>query len=351
LAEAAKNSTKDGVFDPDAPGGMAEYVEKNIKKVEISDQVAELAYSMLPSKARTAINNAGSVSGEGQVYNGVDSDGNVVFGSSGNRARGIMLTKRWMEQYGLDPFTGKFIDIRAGEPEHLFSWSQARDSGGKGDQPGNLAIASPQSNNSKAGKKVNDDFVKWGEQIKGWYEMGPERYKQEEIDPKMAKAGANAAKKAGATSEVEKAFNATTPQERVGMMLAASKAYGERVRYLTIAAGMDSGQWAQNIPGARKPRRQEMDVRVQLEINGKNLKPSEGVLVASALLEPSERKSFLTEVDRLRVARSPSSDEIKSYSGSTDPAYISRMEALDRQFERDLTNLIERSAPSLGSYL
>jgi hypothetical protein len=297
------------------------------------------------------MNNAGSVSGEGQVYNGVDSDGNVIYGSSGNKSRGIMLVKRWMEQDGTDPFSGKVIDIRAGEPEHLYSWSQAKAGGGKGDQPGNLAIAAPQTNNSKAGKGIDDDFGKWAAQIKGWYEMGPERYQSEEIDPKMAKAGANAAKKAAAVSEVEKAFNATSPQEKIAMILATAKAYKDRVRYLTIAAGLDSGQWAQNIPGARKPRRQEMDARAQLKINGKTLKPSEGVLVASALLEPGERKSFLAQVDKLRMARTPSTDETKSYSGSTDPAYISKMESLDRKFEQELTKLIEDAVPSLGSYL
>jgi hypothetical protein len=351
LDEASKNSTKSGVFDPNAPGGMAEYIEKYVKAVEISDKVAELAYSMLPSKARNALNTAGSVSGEGQVYNGVDSKGNPVFGSEGNRARGIMLTKRWMEQDGKDPFTGKHIDIRAGEPEHLFSWSQAKATGGKGDQPGNLAIAAPQTNNSKAAKGVNDDFTKWGEQIKKWYDMGPEKYDREVVQPKVAAAGAVSAKRAGAGSEVEKAFAATTPQERVGMMYAAAKSYGDRVRYLTIAAGLESGQWAQNIPGARKPRRQELDVRASLNIGGKKIKPSEGVLLASAALEPKERAAFMKKVDELRLARTPSTQEIKSYTGRDDPAYQSKMESLDRKFEKDLTALIESTVPSLGSYL
>ena len=351
LEEAVKNSTKNGAFDPDAPGGMAEYVENNIKKVEVSDKVAELAYSMLPAKARNALNTAGSVSGEGQVYNGQDSEGKPVFGSEGNKARGVMLTKRWMEQDGRDPFSGRFIDIRAGEPEHLFSWSQARDSGGKGDQPGNLAIAAPQTNNSKAGKGVDDDFGKWATQIKGWYDMGPERYQKEVVDPKMEKAAGAAAKKAGATSEVEKAFNATTPQERAGMMLAPARSYGDRVRYLPIAAGLESGQWAQNIPGARKPRRQELDARAVLDINGKKLKPSEGVLIAAAVLDPSERSRFMREVDKLRLARTPTSQEIKSYSGKDDPAYVSKMESLDRQFEKELSKLIGDTVPSLGSCL
>jgi len=351
LDKAAKNSMKTGVFDPNAPGGMAEYVEKSIKKVEISDKVAELAYGMLPPKARSAIDKAGSISGEGQVYNGKDSNGKPIFGSSGNQSRGIMLTKRWMEQDGLDPFSGKFIDIRAGEPEHLFSWSKARDSGGKGDQPGNLAIAAPQTNNSKAAKGVDDDFGKWGKQVKEWYDMGPDKYKAEVVDPKVKAADAVGAKRAGAASEVEKAFAATTPRERVAMMLAASKAYGNRVRYLTTAAGLESGQWGQNIPGARQPRRQEVDARASLNINGQKLKPSEGILIAAAALDPSERVKFMDKVDKLRIARSPSTQEIKSYDGKNDPAYVAKMRSLDRQFEQDLSNLIQNSVPSLGSLL
>jgi hypothetical protein len=262
-----------------------------------------------------------------------------------------MLTKSWMESDGLDPFTGKFVDIREGEAEHLFSWSQAKKSGGKGDQPGNLTIASRESNNSKAGKDIDDDFGKWGAQIKNWYDMGPERYQKEEIEPKLAKAAATNAKKEAATSEIEKAFNAITPQEKAAMVRAAIKAYGKQVRYLTIAAGLESGQWGQNFPGARGQRRQEMDVRASLNIDGKKLTPNTGILIAASALEPARRAKFLAEVDKLRLARSPSTEEIKNYKNLEDPAYIARMEGLDRQFERDLTSLIERSVPSIGSYL
>jgi hypothetical protein len=94
-----------------------------------------------------------------------------------------------------------------------------------------------------------------------------------------------------------------------------------------------------------------MDARAQLNISGKKLKPSEGVLIAAAALDPAQRASFMAEVDKLRLARTPSTQEIKSYQGKDDPGYVSRMEALDRQFEQDLTNLIERSVPSLSSFL
>ena len=351
LESAYNASIKSGTFDPNAPGGMAEYVKKNIVKAKVSDEVAELAYSMLPAAARNSINNAGSVTGEGQVFNGYDSKGNVVFGSSGNKERGVMLVKRWMEQKGEDPFSGQYIDIRKGEPEHLFSWSQAKGSGGKGDQPGNLAIAAPQTNNSKAAKDVDDDFGKWAVQVKKWYDLGPERYNSEVVEPKMKKAAAAGNKKAEAGSEVEKAFAATTPKERVAMVVASAKAYGDRVRYLTIAAGLESGQWGQNIPGARAPRRQEMDARATLDIDGRKVKPSVGVLAAAATLDPAKRASFLREVDKLRIARSPSTQEIKSYEGSQDPRYIRKMAELDRQFEKQLSSLIQRSAPSLGSLL
>jgi len=351
LHRAKEASMVNGVFDPNAPGGMAEYVEKNIKKVDISDKIADLSFSMLPPKARTAISNSGSVSGDGQVFNGYDANGNIVFGKAGNRERGVMLVKRWGEQGNVDPFSGIYVDIRRGEAEHLFSWSQARDSGGKGDQPGNLAIAARETNNSKAQQGVDDDFSKWATRIKQWHDMGPERYRREEIEPKEALARAASAKRDNASSEVEKAFNATTPQERVGMMLASLKSYGDRARYLTIAAGLDSGQWNQYIPGARRPRRQEMDARAELNIDGRKLSPSTGVLVAAALLEPAKREAFMNEVDKLRMSRSPNSEEIKRYANSSDPAYAARIEALDRQFERDLASLIERSVPSIGSYL
>jgi hypothetical protein len=94
-----------------------------------------------------------------------------------------------------------------------------------------------------------------------------------------------------------------------------------------------------------------VDARASLNINGKKLKPSEGILITAAALDPAERARFMAQVDKLRIARSPSTQEIKSYTGRDDPAYVAKMQALDRQFEQDLSNLIQNSAPSLGSYL
>jgi hypothetical protein len=351
LEKAYKASIKDGVFNPNAPGGMSEYIEKNIKQVEISEKVANLGFNMLPQRARQSIVNSGSVKGEGQVFNGYDAKGNVIFGNTGNEARGTLMVRRWGEQAGLDPFSGFYVDIRAGEPEHLFSWSQAKASGGKGDHPGNLAIAAPQTNNSKAGKGIDDDFGKWGAQIKKWYDMGPDKYRTEVVEPKLAKAAGASDKKERAPSEVERAFSATTPKERVQIILSAAKSYGDRVRYLVIATGAESGQWGQKIPGARAERRLEMDARAEVRIGGKKLKPSSAVLAAAATMDPSQREKFMQQIDQLRVARSPSTQEIAKFSGKDDPKYAARLEELDRQFENSLTKLIEEQAPSLKELL
>lgn len=254
LEEAYQNSIKGGAFNPDAPGGMGDYVRNNVNVKPISDEVAAVAYSMLPSTARAALNKAGSVTGEGQVYGGRNPDGTAKFVASPNKERGVMLTKKWMEQDGKDPFTGDYIDIRKAEPEHLFSWSQAKASGGKGDIDTNLAWASPATNNSKAAKGVDDNFVKWGQQLEQWKSMGKEAYEKDIVAPKLAKAAKAGGLKGGAETELGKALSAQTPEQRVALMRASVKAYGDRVRYLVRASGMESGEWGELMPGARAPR-------------------------------------------------------------------------------------------------
>jgi hypothetical protein len=351
LDAAYNNSIKDGVFNPDAPGGMGDYVRENVNVVPISDRVSELAYGMLPAKARNAINNAGSVSGEGQVFAGRDENGNAVYSSSGNKARGVMLTKKWLEQDGKDPFTGEYIDLRKAEPEHLFSWSQAKDSGGKGDIDTNLAWANPMTNNSKAAKGIDDNFVKWGQQLEEWKAMGREKYDKEIVEPKMAKAAAAKGLKGGAETELGKALAAQTPEERVQLMRASVKAYGDRVRYLVRASGMESGEWAESIPGARKPRRQPFDARAQLDIDGKKIKPSEGLLVAMAALDAPQRARLIEKVDQIRMARQAKPAEIAGFTSGKDPGYLALRERLDRKFEADLAKAITDAVPSIGNYL
>ena len=59
----------------------------------------------------------------------------------------------------------------------------------------------------------------------------------------------------------------------------------------------------------------------------------------------------MQQVDQLRVSRSPSTQEIAKFSGKDDPKYATKLEELDRQFETNLTKLIEEQAPSLKELL
>jgi hypothetical protein len=262
-----------------------------------------------------------------------------------------MLTKKWMEQDGKDPFTGNYIDLRSAEPEHLFSWSQAKDSGGKGDIDTNLAWASPMTNNSKAGKGIDDNFVKWGKQLEEWKAMGREKYDNDVVAPKMAAASAAKGLKGGATTELGKALAAQTPEERVQLMRASVKAYGDRVRYLVRASGMESGEWAESIPGNRKPRRQPFDARAQVEIDGKKVKPSTAFLVAMAALDAPQREALVRKVDQIRMARQAKPADLEGFTSGKDPGYIALRDRLDRQFEKDLASAIEDAVPSLGDLL
>jgi len=167
----------DGKFNPGLKGGMSDLIQSKFIKNKISDDAAKVAYEMLPAKTRAAIDKAGAVK---QMYAGVDAKGNVLSSSTASRERGIFLVKRWMEQGGLDPYSGKRVDIRKAEPEHLVAFMQAAAKGGGGDQPKNLLWAANNTNNQKAGS--GDNFKQWKEKLEGYKAMGRDEYNKNIYD-------------------------------------------------------------------------------------------------------------------------------------------------------------------------
>lgn len=351
LERAYRNSfDADGKFDPSRPGAMGEWIQGSLK-YKISPEVAGLAYDMLSEKARQALNGQGSPP-PGRAFGGYDENGNPVFVKGSNRSRGVFLAQRFMEQGGLSPYTGRRINIFNAEPEHMVASAHVSARAGSADQPLNLMWADPTENNSKGGTIAKDDFGLWRKQLLAIQREGREKY-QTKYDKAVARSLSSKGKAATAPTDLGRALSEASMEERVASLSALLKAYGPgNSKYLIRAAGFESEAWNKQIPGTGRPSRVPMDAPfLKISIGGKQLKPSEAVLLTLATLEPSQRQDFTRAVDTLRKKRQMSEEEANTYTGTNDPRYIKRMEELAADFQSGISYLVSQFSPDLSNYL
>ena len=336
----------DGKFNPGLKGGMSDLIQSKFIKNKISDEAALTAYNMLPALTRAAINKAGAVK---QMYAGEDANGNVRTSATATQERGVFLVKRWMEQGGLDPYSGKRVDIRKAEPEHLVAFMQAAAKGGGGDQPKNLLWAATNTNNQKAGS--GDNFMQWKKRLEEYKAMGRDEYNNKIYGAAQAKSAGMAAKKGGAESEVQKAMDAATPKERAAAMKALVASYGADVRYLLRASGVN-WQHSNKDPEYRLGQRVAKmdDGLVKLPGFTAKVKPSQAVMMALSVIKPENKKDFVLAVDKLRKERQFTDAEAKNTLGNPDKrnAVIREKSAA---YGQNLTKLLNQYIPELGDYL
>ena len=345
LDTAYKSSFVNGKFDPSSPGGMGQYIQKNVLNKKISDEVAEKAYYMLPSKVRSAIDKAGAVN---QMFAGYDKDGNVIYSSTPTRERGIFLTKRWGEQGGLDPYTGKPIDIRNAEPEHMVAFKHAQTKGGGGgDQPNNLTWSAAQPNNNKAG--AGDDFSNWKSNLEKNKDMGKERYTKEVYQPAAAKSESTKGLKGTAPTDLESALASSTPQQRINTMKGLVQAYGKDFKYLLRAAGVGWQHQDRDLDhrAGGKPAFMDMDIP---KLPGYKVKPSMAVMVALSAVDPSKRAALLGEIENLRKGRIFSDSEAQSVRGDND-SRLSLKKQKSAEYASSLAKTLEQYVPNLNVML
>jgi hypothetical protein len=343
--KAYQSSFVNGKFDPSAKGGMGDFMQKNFLKHEISDEMAKTAYEMLPPRVRQAIDKAGAVN---QMFAGYDEKGNPVFSSSPTRERGVFLVKRWMEQGGLDPYTGKPIDIRNAEPEHLVAYKHAQDKGGGGgDQPRNLMWAAAQPNNQKAG--AGDDFMRWKETLEKYKGMGKEKYDEEVYKPAAAKSEAVKGKKGTAPTDLESALAAATPQQRINTMKALMMSYGSDFRYLLRAANVGWQHQDRDLDHRKggKPAFMDMDIP---KLPGFKVKPSMAVMVALSAVDPSKRTALIGAIEDLRKNRIFTDAEAEKVRGNND-ARLTLKKQKSEEYANKLAKTLEQYVPELGSIL
>ena len=339
--------SKDGKFDPSAKGGMGDLIKKEYLKNEISDSVAVAAYNMLPAKVRSAIDKAGAVKGEGVMYAGDDEKGNPTFSSKPTKARGVFLVKRWMEQGGLDPYTGKPIDIRNAEPEHMVAFAHALAKGGGGDQPRNLLWAAAQPNNQKAG--ADDNFTKWKQSLEKYQKMGREEYNNQVYNPATESAAATKGKKAQAPGELSQALSSITPEERVANTKKLVESYGDKVRYLIRAAGVGWQHQDRDLDHRMGGKPAFMNNGVPT-LPGTKVKPSTAVLIALAAVDPSKKQQLIGQLEDLRKARILTDEEAMSVRGNNS-ARLALQKQKSSEYGDDLSQVLREFVPNLDNLL
>ena len=348
LEQAYQNSFgSNGKFDPSQKGGMGEFIEKTYLKNKISNEVATTAYYMLPSKVREAINKAGGIAKSSQSYSGDDEKGDPTFSDTPTKERGIFLVKRWMEQGGLDPYTGKPIDIRNAEPEHMVAFAHALAKGGGGDQPRNLLWAAPQPNNQKAGS--DDNFVEWKKSLQIYNKMGRETYEREVYNPAKEKAEAAKGKKGSASTDIAKALSSQTSEERVAGVKGLIQAYGDKVRYLVRAAEVGWQHQDRDLDHRMGGKPAFMNNGVS-KLPGTNVKQSTAVLVALAAIDPSKKEALKGGLENLRKARILTDSEAQSVRGDNN-ARLKLQTQKSSEYGENLAELLNNFVPNLNVML
>ena len=89
------------------------------------DGVAQLWWDSQPKEIRDRFEGAGGLGGKGKEnhYAGVDSKGNVKKGKANNKARTMALVKTYLQQGGLDGYTGLPLRFEHMEPDHIRGFS------------------------------------------------------------------------------------------------------------------------------------------------------------------------------------------------------------------------------------
>lgn len=227
--KAYKNSFADGVFNAK---GTKDYINKEVKRVEVSDELATAVYDTLPEAVKTKLNGAG-VPRTG-YWQGVDNDGNQIISSDkkGSRPRGEKLLKRYLEQGGIDPYTGKFVNLNEAELEHIVPEKKA---GNRADQPDNWAWI-----DSGVNKWHSDmDSTKW--RANGNAKLKDKDKYVRDRDKAIAKAKDLGGKIGNTDEYITKAFDeSVTPKERQEYIKNVSQSMKSKSKKLISGTGLPS---------------------------------------------------------------------------------------------------------------
>jgi hypothetical protein len=358
VEKAYNSSTAGGKFDPKAKGGVGDWIDKNARTVEVSKEVGDLAYRMIPASARGAIDGAGR---PGQHWTGLDSKGDPIHTSKSSQVRGEMLVRRYMEQGGRDPYTGRRIDIRNAEPEHIVAVASALKLNGRGDDERNLVWSSVNFNNIKRDRDIGDlkDYLN-----KSVVSKGKEKYEAEYAKRSEGSAGSKD-RKANTSTSISKALEAQTPKQRAAEMKALVEPYQKNgeMKYVLDSFGISRGAKLGDIGNLPDEKGQvksrsgggyigfDRKVRLDLGSGSKKVTPSTAAAVALALVPPGKRKSLAADLDKAIDSRGITKQEASKFKDPKDPEYVKLIGQKSAKFGKEVESILTSYVPNIGEYL
>lgn len=347
-------------FVPTRQGGIKDFVDSNVKRTEISKELAESVMNTLPDKTLNKLKKAGDPR-EGYWAGSFDSDGVPDMTNKGGKERNIALVQRYLEQKGIDPYDKKFVHFNDAELEHLVPDSKGK---GRADQPDNFAWISAANNKSHD----SDTARQWVERLKSSIQDKDAFKKSYEASAKRAEEGAKASK--GAGDNVDKLFEISDRNERQAYAKQLAITMKSKAKKLLSSAGTKESfqELRPHLPKKDKQGNQSKGFKNRTksidegstvimaeyaDIFGKQ-KPSSLVIQALAFLrdDPDAYNNFVKQYEEIMFKREIGEDEVYDIIKAGDPGNIS-VSKIDKPafskalkerniaFAKDLTNLLQ----------
>ena len=342
----------DGKFNPNRPGGMADYISLDVQMLTISPELVEAVWSFLPDSFQTTFKSGGSPR-EGYWTGKFEEDGITPIKSfgKGSTARGKDTLRRYLEQKGLSPYTGQFVHLKEAQGEHLVPEEL---SGIRGDQLNNFAWISA-AENKWHGKATPDE---WRQQANKNILSRKAEYAKE-LDAKKSEAKSVSKNVANLAKSFESVINLSEAKERQAMMRGIAESFkGDKTRKLLEAEGMTKtfrtpyptklGNVASvYTPGNTKivPYRREVpdiDSTVMAPILGTKQKPISLLFQAIAFAPEEKERLKAAFVDLMKQRELDLDDAMQMFLAEGSEESVKRaMTEKSMEFARNLKNLLD----------
>lgn len=232
-----------GKFMPSKPGGMRDWIDEYAKRADVDDKLVDATYGALPKNVRKKLASAGDapVYGDGTV----DANGNAVteytvqtkrgaitkqVGKS-NDARAKRILKRYMEQKGIDPYTGEFVPLMQTQLEHIVPKNIV---GTNAEQVDNWILIGDAPNGFKGNKNPAQLSAELNKEVGTPAALIAFKDK---YNKSLQKAGGKEQLIAKAGGEAATALAKNTPDTRQEYAATAANTYGANAKYLWQALG------------------------------------------------------------------------------------------------------------------
>ncbi len=305
--------------------GTKKYIDSQVKKAQISDKVVSAVWDTLPKNIQTKLKNAG--------------DPRTSAWQNKSTARGQMLLKRYMEQQGIDPYTGRFVDLNDAELEHIIPETV----GGAGaDHPNNWAWIRADINKWHGNKTATE----WETDTKAIM-SNQEKY-QKKVEKSKADSADQKAKLANNDKALEEAYavgtDAKTRQQYARQVAESLKTKSKK---LISASGLPESyqQLRANLPGT-KNRTQSIDNQSteMVEILQSKQKPSSLLFQALAFTADNPERNQKLREGYQEAIKARTLDFAKSreiYEQQGPATYKDALKAQSQNFAKELKKLFD----------